>query len=667
MFSPQGASQTGGMSTSRSPSARVGGLVSSVLHPHGKASQGAAAAVSVSAQVKNVLNRSGLYLHEKAYDLTRLLEPCLAAHRHQSGGGAVAAPSASPAFSVKDLDSIFLLLVGDVFGSQAARAARYGQGWNLLGLLRSRHWRDYHAALTFLGSSGVLARLAAALGDSGATYDYPTARLPFRTAPTSSTNVAGVFDLLHHHQGQPQSQQQQQEFVSLSPFDYYLYHFLSLVNHCSEWGPAGVAGAASVDGDSLYPVLFEDLLSAHLPIGAENFKLQHFTTGILPQQQQHDQQSPTQASSPARPSLFKTGLAASPAGVASTASSDAMASPYYPHHHLQPASPYSGGFHQHHFHSQTWRSYALVDAVTKFWLVGWYEEEAQLSSHQTPRVPTGDVVKMVRMFVKHVHYFLNSVPADLRDSLSRSLLAEFFPSLLRLLSFLLDHWPLDASFRLVLETWLSAVQPWRYREEGLDGGDENSLTFVPGPWDAFVARQADFYNVLFPKLVSKLFRLDLGSGRGAFMVFRVAKVLSQDGLADTLRVLLARHSSPVSGFSLVQLEVFLIILILLFPGTDCQGQGLLAEPRRRDALPRPPSAAAAAPGAPPDGRLQAHLRRQLPLRGGVPHPAHHGGSGGSPGAEGGAAQRGLGHRRRSGQRGRRRGRGPLLGSVLSHP
>ncbi len=37
-----------------------------------------------------------------------------------------------------------------------------------------------------------------------------------------------------------------------------------------------------VDGDSLYPVLFEDLLSFHLPVGGENFKYQQLTTGIAP-------------------------------------------------------------------------------------------------------------------------------------------------------------------------------------------------------------------------------------------------------------------------------------------------------------------------------------------------------------------------------------------------
>ena len=60
-------------------SSRVGDLVSSVLHHTSPSSSPSSqAGLSVSAQVKNILNRHGLYLHERIYELTRILEPCLA-------------------------------------------------------------------------------------------------------------------------------------------------------------------------------------------------------------------------------------------------------------------------------------------------------------------------------------------------------------------------------------------------------------------------------------------------------------------------------------------------------------------------------------------------------------------------------------------------------------
>ncbi len=71
---------------------------------------------------------------------------------------------------------------------------------------------------------------------------------------------------------------------------------------------------------------------------------------------------------------------------------------------------------------ETWRSFALVDTITKFWVLGWCEEADSASATSsspsattaTLRIPSGDVVKMLRMFIKHVHYFLNSLHVELQ-------------------------------------------------------------------------------------------------------------------------------------------------------------------------------------------------------------------------------------------------------------
>ena len=103
---------------------------------------------SLAAQIKAALNRpSGPYLADKIADLTRLLAPHVRAGAHYG----VHYPH-----QVKDLDSAFLLVLGDVFGSMSVHAPKYGPGWCLGQISRHRSLRDFNAALTFLGSGGIM-------------------------------------------------------------------------------------------------------------------------------------------------------------------------------------------------------------------------------------------------------------------------------------------------------------------------------------------------------------------------------------------------------------------------------------------------------------------------------------------------------------------------------
>ena len=121
----------------------------------------------------------------------------------------------------------------------------------------------------------------------------------------------------------------------------------------------------------------------------------------------------------------------------------------------------------------------------------------------------------------------------------------------------IDHWPLDASFRLVLETWLSYIQPWRYTNLTNSKGSANKNTESSDPvdsvlWASFVDENYRFYTNLFGKILStRFFRVDLSSHKNSYMLFRVAKVYSQENLMNILS-----HVSSMHGRSIFQVINF---------------------------------------------------------------------------------------------------------------
>lgn len=248
---------------------------------------------------------------------------------------------------------------------------------------------------------------------------------------------------------------------------------------------------------------------------------------------------------------------------------------------LSPAAPNSSSFHHQHGGGSAMSaassgvllrggsspnvrvSESFLEILLEFWLGRQQQQQALLSGLQAAPslhhtfsmaeewyVPSEYHVLMVRIVVKYLHRFCYS-PRLLLDSTTGSSLYACpmqaplddvrlaVPQLLRkrLYDFLkqaLSCWPLDSSFRLPLETWLSFLQPWRYasplgRQHSMEGQP------VEGNWQPFVQEHLLFYTELLGLLLPRFCRMDLASRRNSFMLHRVAKVFSQPGLFAMIR------------------------------------------------------------------------------------------------------------------------------------
>jgi len=149
-----------------------------------------------------------------------------------------------------------------------------------------------------------------------------------------------------------------------------------------------------------------------------------------------------------------------------------------------------------------------------------------------------DTLKIIRMLIKHLHYFANSGgPADITplDRLKRTVLPMTRSRLYTLFRHIFSHWPHDSSFRLVLETWLSFIQPWRYTDRGRPQAHADTDLQVDSRWQGFVAENLLLYSSVLRLLLPRLLRMDLTSTKNAYLLFRTAKVFSQSGLSHLLQ------------------------------------------------------------------------------------------------------------------------------------
>lgn len=441
----------------------------------------------------------------------------------------------------KDANFILRTVVESIFGLN-------GQiGWGLRTVTHSALSREFEHLRAFLSASGPLLSLTYRLAnDPFLMFEFPVAWLPAKSRAEIENGTPGVFYVNKVPNPGPGKAPTN---ILLNAFEFYVFNFAHFLicGSSHRWSLSW-----STAGDALYPSLLEDYLSTFLPCDSS-----------IPPGPPSPPVSPRGVLSPVSPrssgtsnhNLYLNTLV-------SPIASRALRSPA-PHGY--PSTDGSGvhassplhATHNPHPQLNIWTSQVLVQVLMEMWvnqcllpptrLPGRSPPSSPSSPHSSQEVfvPSSDHVRVVRMLIKHVHFFANSgkpaQPSPL-DDLRKNLWNMYRKSLYLFLRHTFSHWPLDSSFRLVLETWLSYVQPWRYtdfwpanRSPAQGSSDCETQRSVEGKWEGFIAENLLFYTLLFYHLMCRLFRLDLSAPKNAHILFRVTKVFSQTNLSSYIR------------------------------------------------------------------------------------------------------------------------------------
>ncbi|XP_028285053.1 sphingomyelin phosphodiesterase 4 isoform X2 [Parambassis ranga] len=460
-------------------------------------------------------------------------------------------------YPAKELHLIFPWLVESVFGSLDGIIA----GWNLR-FLHSRS-NEYNIVMDFLHPSGPMMKLVYKLQAEEYKYEIPVNYLPGPVKACIQEGVLPDCPLFHNKLQFPLSGLLTLN-IALNPFEYFMYSFAYCLITPKNY-PQGHHGSST---DSAYFVLVDTYLKYFLP-----------SEGNVPLSPFSDSRGSVTAPSPRASTVSFAGYG--------------VHSPSLLKHHI---------FHQPSVNAEPsaqeiWRSETLLQMFVEVWLHHYSLEMYQklqspqlallqyrlsmssmpcqpyappgsgtlhtyqvlLPFHSPPPLwglleepfsPTEEHVLVVRLLVKHLHAFSNSLkPEQLSSSPSahshthtspleefkRVVVQRFVQQKLYLfLQHCFGHWPLDASFRAVLETWLSYIQPWRYTGEKPNPQPDQNRT-VPDKWETFVQENLLMYTKLFQVFLNRAVRTDLVNAKNALMVFRVAKVFAQPNLAEMVQ------------------------------------------------------------------------------------------------------------------------------------
>nr|XP_055236686.1 sphingomyelin phosphodiesterase 4 isoform X4 [Gorilla gorilla gorilla] len=410
-------------------------------------------------------------------------------------------------FPAKELHTIFPWLVESIFGSLDGVLV----GWNLRCLQGRVNPVEYSIVMEFLDPGGPMMKLVYKLQAEDYKFDFPVSYLP---GPVKASIQECILpdSPLYHNKVQFTPTGGLGLNLALNPFEYYIFFFaLSLITQ----KPLPVSLHVRTS-DCAYFILVDRYLSWFLP-----------TEGSVPPP-----------------------LSSSPGGTSPSPPPRTPAIPFasYGLHHtslLKRHISHQTSVNADPASHEIWRSETLLQVFVEMWLHHYSLEMYQ--KMQSPHAkesftPTEEHVLVVRLLLKHLHAFANSLKPEQAspsahshatsplEEFKRAAVPRFVQQKLYLfLQHCFGHWPLDASFRAVLEMWLSYLQPWRYAPDKQAPGSDSQ------PRAPFVQENLLMYTKLFVGFLNRALRTDLVSPKHALMVFRVAKVFAQPNLAEMIQ------------------------------------------------------------------------------------------------------------------------------------
>uniref|UniRef100_A0A3Q2PUN2 Sphingomyelin phosphodiesterase 4 n=1 Tax=Fundulus heteroclitus TaxID=8078 RepID=A0A3Q2PUN2_FUNHE len=335
-------------------------------------------------------------------------------------------------YPAKELHLIFPWLVENVFGSLDGVIS----GWNLR-LLHSR-CNEYNVVLDFLNPSGPMMKLVYKLQAEEYKYELPVNYLPGPVKACIQEGVLPDCPLFHNKLQFPPP-----GVLTLNLF--FMFNFA----HCLIAPRNCLQPQVSSLTDSAYFLLVDMYLKYFLPV-----------EGSVPPSPFSDSRGSVTAPSPRASGVSFAGYG--------------VHSPSLLKHHI---------FHQPSVNAdpaaqEIWRSETLLQMFVEVWLHHYSLDMYQkLQSPQVkePFSPSEEHVLVVRLLVKHLHAFSNSLkPEQLSSSPSAHSHTHASP---------LEEFKRSASpgFLVVpdvqvLETWLSYIQPWRYTGEKINPQPDQNRT-----------------------------------------------------------------------------------------------------------------------------------------------------------------------------------------------